>query len=172
MFVCTVQIPQRFMTVNGLSPLAAAIKLLAFGAFIPIGSSLAAALMGKPKIPACWVISIGVILQIVGIVLLSRISTATHIDQSQYGFQILVGTGIGFQNAALTLLVPYVMDKRDLGKPTHATEISELTLRSHRLSCNISVPYARRTHWHINSNCSIHTFHSKRTAALPCSRVG
>jgi hypothetical protein len=38
----------------------------------------------------------------------------------QYGYQILTGTGVGFFNAALILLVPYVVEKRDLAVGTAA----------------------------------------------------
>src|SRR5438552_214332 len=114
MFVCVAQIPQRFVTVNGLSPLSAAVRLLTFGAFVPVGSGLAGALMGKPRIPPCWIVLTGAILEIIGIIFLSRIDTSPHIDKSQYAFQVLAGTGIGFVNAGLVILVPYAMEKRDL----------------------------------------------------------
>jgi dipeptide/tripeptide permease len=105
------------MTVHGLSPFSAATKLLSFGLPVAGGSSIAAALMGKLKIPLCWVIFFGAILQVVGLVLLTRINDTPKIDTAQYAYQILTGLGVGFINAALTLLVPYVMDKKDLGKP-------------------------------------------------------
>ena len=98
MFVCIAQIPQRYITVNGLSPLAAAVRLLTYGAFVPFGSGVAGALMGKPRIPPCW------------------IDTSSHIDASQYAYQIIAGTGTGLVNSGLIMLVPYAMEKRDLGK--------------------------------------------------------
>ena len=116
LYVCTVQIPQRFMTVHGLSPLSAATKLLSFGVPVAGGSSVAAALMGKLKIPPCWVILFGAILQIIGLVLLTRINDISKIYKAQYAYQVVTGVGVGFINAALTLLVPYVMDKKDLGQ--------------------------------------------------------
>jgi hypothetical protein len=115
-FVCIAQIPQRFVTVNNVSPLSAAIRLLTFGAFIPIGSTLAGALMGKGKLPPCYVVLAGAILEIIGVVLLSRIDTSIHVDNAQYGYQVIAGLGTGMINAALILLIPYIMEKRDLGK--------------------------------------------------------
>lgn len=114
--ICLIQIPQRFMTVYGLSPFNAALRLLTFGAFVPAGSSIAAALMGKLKIPPCFIILAGAALQLVGAILLSDIPTDTVIHPRQYGFQILLGTGIGFVACGLILLVPFAMEKRDLGK--------------------------------------------------------
>jgi hypothetical protein len=94
------------VTVNDVSPLSAAVRLLTFGAMIPIGSVIAGALMGKGRVPPCWVV----------MTLLSRISTSTGIDSTQYGFQVMAGIGTGFINAGLIILVPYIMEKRDLGK--------------------------------------------------------
>lgn len=116
LYVGTAQIPQRFMTVNGLSPLAAAIRLLSFGAFIPADTAVAGALMGKPSVPPAWIVLIGAVLQVIGTIFLSRTSASFRIETAQYGCQLVVGTGVGFVNAGLVLLVPYAMEKRDLGK--------------------------------------------------------
>jgi hypothetical protein len=116
MFVCIAQIPQRFVTVNGLSPLSAAVRLLTYGAFVPFGCALAGALMGKPRAPPCWIVLAGSVLEVIGIVLLSRINTSSNIDSTQYVFQIIPGTGTGLVNAELVILVPYAMEKRDLGE--------------------------------------------------------
>jgi dipeptide/tripeptide permease len=99
-----------------VSPLSAAVRLLSFGAMIPIGSAIAGSLIGKGRIPPCWVVMAGAILEIIGIVLLSRISTSPKIDSTQYGFQVLAGLGTGMINAGLIILVPYIMEKRDLGE--------------------------------------------------------
>jgi hypothetical protein len=115
-FVCIAQIPQRFVTVNDVSPLSAAVRLLSFGAMIPIGSMIGGALMGKPRVPPCAVVLAGAVLEIIGVVLLSRISTSPQIDSAQYGFQVLAGLGTGMINSGLIILVPYIMEKRDLGK--------------------------------------------------------
>jgi hypothetical protein len=117
LYVCTVQIPQRFMTVHGLSPFSSATKLLSFGLPVAGGSSIAAALMGKLKIPPCWVILLGAPIRQPAKLLRTRVNVTPKIDKAQYAYQILTGLGVGFINAALTLLVPYVMDKKELGKP-------------------------------------------------------
>jgi hypothetical protein len=115
-FICIVQIPQRFVTVNDVSELSASLRLLSFGAMIPVGSAVAGALMGKPRIPPIWTILTGAIMEIIGVVLLSRISTSPEIDTAQYGFQVLAGFGNGMINASLIILIPYIMEKRDLGE--------------------------------------------------------
>jgi drug/metabolite transporter (DMT)-like permease len=113
---------------------------------IPIGSALAGALMGKPRIPPCGVVLAGAILEIIGVVLLSRISTSPHIDSTQYGFQVLAGLGTGMINAALIILVPYIMEKRDLGKKTNLLySVCLLTGHSRWFRCEHSVQNTRWT---------------------------
>ena len=75
--------------------------------------------MGRGRIPPQHILVAGGILEIVGTVCLSKSSTALQISHAYYGYQILAGTGVGFCNAALILLVPYVLEKRDLGKKMH-----------------------------------------------------
>ncbi|KAF2441993.1 MFS general substrate transporter [Karstenula rhodostoma CBS 690.94] len=145
LYVCTVQIPQRFMTVHGLSPFAAATKLLSFGVLVAGGSSIAAALMGKLKIPPCWVILFGAILQVIGLVLLTRINDSSKIDKTQYGYQVITGLGVGFINAALTLLVPYVMHRKDLATGTAAISQFRMLggLIGLSIAASLSTPHVR-----------------------------
>ncbi|KAI4909408.1 hypothetical protein J4E90_008105 [Alternaria incomplexa] len=145
MFVCIAQIPQRFITVDGLSPLAAAARLLTYGAFVPFGSGIAGAMMGKPRIPPCWIILGGSLMEILGIALLSQIDTSSHIDASQYAFQIIAGTGTGLVNSGLILLVPYAMDKRDLAVGSAATSQFRTLggLVGIAIVTSISTPYIR-----------------------------
>ncbi|KAI4656812.1 uncharacterized protein J4E78_006703 [Alternaria triticimaculans] len=145
MFVCIAQIPQRFITVNGLSPLAAAARLLTYGAFVPFGSGIAGAMMGKPRIPPCWIILGGSLMEILGIALLSQIDTSSHIDASQYAFQIIAGTGTGLVNSGLILLVPYAMYKRDLAVGSAATSQFRTLggLVGIAIVTSISTPYIR-----------------------------
>ncbi|KAI1804893.1 MFS general substrate transporter [Daldinia bambusicola] len=115
---CVFQIPQRFMTANGMSPFDAAARLLAFGAFVPVGSGLTGILLGKLRIRPFLVIGFGAILQVVGAALLSRSSTEYDVHSSQYGFQVIIGIGLGFVMPALIYLLPYTMEKRDLATAT------------------------------------------------------
>lgn len=104
------------VTVNDVTPLSAAVRLLSFGAVIPFGSAVAGVFMGKLKVPPCWILLGGAVLEIVGVVLLSQISTSPEIDGAQYGFQVLAGIGTGMVNAAILLVVPYIVEKKDLGE--------------------------------------------------------
>jgi hypothetical protein len=166
MFVCIAQIPQRYITVNGLSPLAAAVRLLTYGAFVPFGSGIAGAMMGKPRIPPCWIILAGSLMEILGIALLAQIGTSSHIDASQYAFQIIAGTGTGLVNSGLIMLVPYAMEKRDLGElyatsqHEHVGVLRLLIVPSRRLSSYITVPYSGRSSRYRHCNIHFYALHS------------
>ena len=56
----------------------------------------------------------GAILQIVGLAGLSQTTTSYGIWPPQYGFQVLAGTGAGFTSIVLMLMVPYVVEAKDL----------------------------------------------------------
>lgn len=127
---------------------------------IPIGSALAGALMGKPRIPPCGVVLAGAVLEIIGVVLLSRISTSPQIDTSQYGFQVLAGLGTGMVNAALIILVPYIMETKDLCKPLYVHRIQTLTSTSCWLRCMHPIPYLGRTGRPRDRRLHLNTLHS------------
>ncbi|GAW24967.1 hypothetical protein ANO14919_145640 [Xylariales sp. No.14919] len=91
---CIFQIPQRFITANGMSPFAAAARLLAFGAFVPLGSGFTGVLLGKLRIRPVVVIGTGAVLQLIG------------------------AACLGFVMPALIYLLPYTMEKRDLSTAT------------------------------------------------------
>jgi predicted MFS family arabinose efflux permease len=104
------------MTTNGLSPFSAAVRLLLFGAFVPIGSGVTGVLLGRLKIRPFIIVAFGASLQLIGTVLLSRSSSEYGIHPSQYGFQILIGLGLGFVMPTLIYVLPFVSEPRDLGK--------------------------------------------------------
>jgi hypothetical protein len=64
------------------------------------------------------VAAIAVLLQVLGTVFLSRASTEFHVDPSQYGFQIMIGTGVGLIISAVMTLIPITMEEQDIGKPS------------------------------------------------------
>lgn len=113
---CVFQIPQRYMTVNGLSPFHAAVRLLAFGGLVPIGSGLTGLFLRRFRLQPCIVIGLGAAFQIAGTALLSQSSSEFDIHPSQYGYQILIGIGLGFVMPALIYVLPFTQEKRDLGK--------------------------------------------------------
>jgi predicted MFS family arabinose efflux permease len=104
------------MTTNGLSPFDAAARLLVFGAPVVVGSGLTGILLGRLKLRPVVVIAAGSTLQLIGTTLLARSSLEYRIHTSQYAFQVLVGLGLGLVMPALIYLLPYTMDRKDLGE--------------------------------------------------------
>ncbi|KAF1958519.1 MFS multidrug transporter-like protein [Byssothecium circinans] len=111
--VCVIQIPQRFQAVNGLSPLDAGIRLLAFAIASPFGSALAPLICKKAKVPPIYLCFVGSALQIVGVTLLSTLSNTSSISHAQYGYQIIAGVGVGINLACLVVLAPFTVEERD-----------------------------------------------------------
>ena len=155
--ICLVQIPQRYMTVNGLSSFDAAVRLLSFGAFVPLSSTFAAALIGKYQIPPSFVILSGSMMQLVGAVLFSRIPSDLYVHPEQYGYQIMLGVGVGFVMCGLILLVPCVMEHRDLCKSQLCIDIpNPLTPISCRHGFDRSISSAGWPDRYCTWNCSVY----------------
>ncbi|KAI1733353.1 MFS general substrate transporter [Xylaria scruposa] len=112
--VTVVQIPQRFMIVNGLTAINAGVRLLPFVAVVAFTSVFVAIIVSRAKIPPVYTLIFGALLQVAGAAGLSRASTQSGIEASQYGFQVLAGAGVGIYNIILILLTPYVIDKKHL----------------------------------------------------------
>lgn len=110
------QIPQRFVIVNKLSTIEAGVRLLPFAVVMTATTMVMAIVLGKSKIPAVYWLLFGGVLQVAGISGFSQLSTDIPVQGSQYGFQVLVGFGIGLFNVVLLLLTPHIVDKRYLGK--------------------------------------------------------
>ena len=113
---CMIQIPLRFQAANGESPWHAGIRLIAFGLAGPIGVAIAFGICGKRRLPPIYLLVAGCLLQMLGLVFMGRLSLNDVEWKGQYGLQVLVGLGCGFSIAVTTVLAPYVVEKRDLGK--------------------------------------------------------
>jgi len=98
-----------------MSPLAAGIRLLPFALMTPVGSVLSALLLDKKLLTPNTLLLMGGALETSGVVLLATTIVGRDTLSQQYGFQVLVGTGVGFVSTATFLLVPIKMEKRDLG---------------------------------------------------------
>lgn len=71
--------------------------------------------MGTLNVPPVFMMISGTILEVIGVTLTSRLDGSPHIVPSQYGYQILIGVGSGFVTTAAVLLIPSVLENRDLG---------------------------------------------------------
>ncbi|KAL2810109.1 major facilitator superfamily domain-containing protein [Aspergillus granulosus] len=111
--ICVIELPQRYQTVNGSSPLGAGVKLLAYALSQPVGSILCSSLSGRLKVPFIYILLSGVVLQIIGMFLLSTTPTTVHVWTGQFGYAVVAGLGVGMAVAAVYIMVPLVVGKDD-----------------------------------------------------------
>lgn len=116
--VAIVQIPQRFQAVNGVSSLGAGIRLLPLAFSSPVGSFSSAILSGKLKVPPVFLLIAASVLQTIGAALLSTIPIGTEIEPAQYGYEVLLGFGLGLSIPTLLNMVPVAFQRRDQGQYT------------------------------------------------------
>lgn len=114
--VAVVELPQRFQAINAVSPLDAGIRFLPFALSSPFGSGIASVLVSKVKILPAFIVVFGAVLQTVGASLMSTLPVSQELMAANYGYQIVIGFGLGMNIAGLMVLTPYVVEKRDLGK--------------------------------------------------------
>lgn len=113
--VSTVQIPQRYQLVYGLSPLDAGVRLVPFSIFTAVGTMVASGVAGKLKVPPIFLIIFGACLQIVGFALLGTLPLSLELPSQMYGFEVLAAFGSGMSYIMTYLLIPYTAESRDTG---------------------------------------------------------
>jgi hypothetical protein len=114
--IVTIDLPQNFQTVNGMSPLAAGIRSIPYSVLTPLGSTIASVVASK-KIALPIRLVLGVVIQITGLALMATLSTnLDYIPATQYGYEAIAGFGSGVVFGILPLLTPFTVDTRDLGK--------------------------------------------------------
>ncbi|OAG12507.1 MFS general substrate transporter [Paraphaeosphaeria sporulosa] len=118
MTICVVQIPQRFIVLNNMSPLGAGTRLLAFSLMVPVGSIFAAVLLDRKLLSPNALLLTGGTLQTIGVTLFATLASDTDKLGPQYGYQVIVGIGLGFVTTATFLLIPMKMERRDLAVGT------------------------------------------------------
>ena len=117
-----VNIPQRFQVVNDLSAFGAGWRLLALMLCSPLGSVIAGYLVSKAKFPALYLFFVAAILQTVGLALMGILHMSeTGVPSSQYGYQVILGLGIGLTLSSLLIAAPTVIDQKDTGKFIHSS---------------------------------------------------
>lgn len=116
MITAIIYVPQRFQVVNSLSPIASGVRFLA----LTIASSFSVLIAGmftqKFRVPFLYVLVVAAILQIIGLVLLGHLSADHEIQPRVYGYQVILGLSLGSILSTSVIMVPKVVEKRDLGK--------------------------------------------------------
>ncbi|KAI9667987.1 MAG: hypothetical protein M1821_000807 [Bathelium mastoideum] len=70
-------------------------------------------IVSKQRIPPIFILIVGAALQVVGAALLSTVPIQETIWKPQYGYQVLLGLGMGANGALLAVMTPFVIEKRD-----------------------------------------------------------
>lgn len=96
-------IPERFQIVNGENALWSGIHLLPMLGATAFGSFLAGALSSKRNNTSITLIASSC-LQLIGVGLLTTLSNVTTEIKAQYGYQVILGLGIGLSLGAATIL--------------------------------------------------------------------
>lgn len=109
-------IPQRFQVVNGLSAFDAGWRLLALMLCSPLASILSGLLVTKVKVPPVYIFLAAAILQILGLALMGTLSISQHtVPSAQYGYQVILGLGIGLTQTLIIVAAPLAIEEKDTG---------------------------------------------------------
>ncbi|KAI1652664.1 putative multidrug resistance protein fnx1 [Daldinia decipiens] len=111
---CTIQLPIRYQTTVGADPLQAGIKLLPFVLCGPLGAILTASISKNRRVPPQHLALVASILQMLGLIFISQGPVDNPDWTPLYGLEVLVGLGMGMGIGIVTLLTPYMVEKRDL----------------------------------------------------------
>lgn len=115
-YASIVLLPQRFQTVNGLSPMSAGIHLLPFTIASPVFSIVCGFVLEKAQRTAAYLVGIGAALIVVGIALLGSLPTEKDtIVAAVYGYEIILAAGTGFIMPPLVFMLKVEFDDDDLG---------------------------------------------------------
>ncbi|KAK7187202.1 hypothetical protein DPSP01_003982 [Paraphaeosphaeria sporulosa] len=115
MFSLTVALPQRFQVVDRASALSAGYRLLPVTLVDPLGAALSAYLLSNMRVPAFWLLLVGNAVQTLGVGLLVLPSAnLLAFPASRYGFEAIVGFGLGFTSAATVLATVLYFEPRDI----------------------------------------------------------
>ena len=117
-YAAIILLPQRFQAVAGISAMRAGITLLPFTLVSPVCSVVCGVILSRKPPSAEFLLLFGSAVTVVGIVLLGDISTAlaVHIPPAVYGYEVILGVGIGFMMTPMLMIVKIQCADADLGK--------------------------------------------------------
>lgn len=108
-------IPQRLQTVNSTSAIGAGIRLLPLLLLSPIASAASGFLITTLRMPPLYTLILGGSLQTIGVGLFSSLSSSDlQIPHAQYGYQVIMGLGFGFNLSTILMMVPMIVDEKDI----------------------------------------------------------
>ena len=111
-----IQIPERFQILYKSSPFEAGVRLLPFIVTIPLFSIIGSLVVAKYHVKHAYALLFGIAFQLVGAVPFYLLPNTPHFSPAQYGYQVLLGIGLGINNSVLVTAVPFMVEKSLISK--------------------------------------------------------
>ena len=116
--------PQRFQVISSDSPFEAGYRLLALTLATSAGAALSGVSMQKLKIAPFYILLGAATLQTIGLSLMSTLTSLGHtIPAAMYGYQVIIGLGFGTGLGTTTMMIPMVVDNKDMGSYNNRSSI-------------------------------------------------
>ncbi|PLB53453.1 MFS general substrate transporter [Aspergillus steynii IBT 23096] len=119
-YTSIILLPQRFQAVNGVSASRAGVLLLTLTLVLPFFSLVAGAILSKKPEMTFSLLTFGAVLILTSTACLSDLPTDKATSKSQYGFQVLMGAGLGVISTTQYIGLKMCFRPRDLGTGTGA----------------------------------------------------
>ena len=114
-FVAVINLPQGFQVVNGDSPIMACVHLLPLLCGIAFGNFIGGAASSKKNLTSPTLI-FATCLILIGCGLMSTLGGGREFYTPAYGYQLILGLGVGLTFSSGTLLTNLACKSEDVGK--------------------------------------------------------
>lgn len=110
-----IYLPQRFQAVNDSTPVESGIKILTVLLVSAFGATVSGLVLSKRNI-CSYLIILGTSLQLIGLGLHSSLPTTVSISTASYGYQVILGMGLGTTLSSSFILARIEVERKDIGK--------------------------------------------------------
>ena len=110
-----IYLPQRFQLENGLSPVEAGVRMLAYLLISSFAAGAASVVYVIKNVLFPFIV-VATALQIVGLGLMSSLSSSSEIQPQQYVYQVILGLGFGISLSSLPLIARLQVGPEDHGE--------------------------------------------------------
>ena len=125
-------LPQRFQLENGLSPVAAGVRMLALLLLSAFGAGLGGALCSKKNI-SFWILVVSLAFQVLGLGLMSSLPNSEGISARQYVYQCILGLGFGLSLSSLALVARFEVKVADHGTSSQKPSLLKVSTSAHNI---------------------------------------
>ncbi|KAL4790507.1 major facilitator superfamily domain-containing protein [Aspergillus venezuelensis] len=119
-YTSIIMLPQRFQAVNDVSASRAGILLLTLTLSFPFFTFVAGAILSKKPQLAFHLLVLGTSLILASTACLSSLSDGRSVSDSQYGFEVLMGGGLGIVTTTQYVVLKITFSSRDMAAATGA----------------------------------------------------